>query len=116
MSAPAVVEQITIDAALAAPDGALAVVAPEPCVACETANAAPHWLLCLSCVAVMDEAMLVDLARKHGAYERWCAKADEALREMSADDPRFNTALAMFRLRLRVYERITWLGRAVKSA
>lgn len=95
-------------------DQGLAGSAPEPCVNCE-GDAAPNWLLCLTCVAAMDETMLIDLAKKHGEYERWCATAEEFLRDLSADDPGFVVGWEVWKKRRRVYERITWLGRAVKA-
>lgn len=100
--------QISLDEILAGP-------APEPCVNCE-GDAAANWLLCLACVAVINETMLIDLAKKHGEYEQWCAKAEMFLRDLPAGDPAFAPGWEMWRLRKRVYERITWLGRAVKAA
>lgn len=103
-----ILEQISLDAALAGPP-------PEPCVNCE-GDAAARWLLCLSCVAVMNETMLIDLAKKHGEYETWLVGAEEFLRDMPANDPDFILAWQKWRLRNRVYQRIGWLGRAVKAA
>lgn len=100
--------QLSIDDFLTGPP-------PEPCVNCEGA-AAVNWLLCLPCIAVMNETMLIDLAKKHGEYEAWCAEAEGLLRDLPIDHPGFLPGLTMFRLRLRVYQRIGWLGKAVKEA
>lgn len=87
----------------------------ELCVNCE-GEAAGNWLLCLPCVAIIDETMLIRLTKKYKQLGDWLAKADDVLSDMPRDDPDFFGRWSLWSAKLRVYQRLAWLGRAVKAA
>ena len=103
-----IAEQITLDTALAGP-------APELCVNCE-GEAAGSWLLCLDCVAKIDEPMLMRLTRKYKQLGDWLAEADDALSEMPRDDPSFIERWELWSAKFRVHQRLGWLWSTVKAA
>lgn len=102
------VEQITFDTALTGPPA-------ELCVNCE-GDAAKNWLLCLACAAKLDEPVLIRLTRKYAQLGEWLVQAEEALRDMPSDEPRFIAGWELWSKKFRVHQRLGWLWSAVKAA
>lgn len=101
-------EQTTLDTVLTDPPA-------ELCVNCER-EAAANWLLCLACVAMLDEAMLIRLTKKYALLAEWLAEAEEALRDMPRGAPQFIDKWELWSAKFRVHQRLGWLWGRVKAA
>ena len=100
--------QLPLDTALAGPP-------PEPCVNCEQ-EAAPRWLLCLTCAAALDEAMLMRLTTKYTALGDWLTQAQAALWDLPEGSEQFVSGWALWSRKQQVRQRLGWLWDAVKAA
>jgi hypothetical protein len=100
--------QVSLDTALAGPPA-------ELCVNCE-GEAAKNWLLCLDCVAKLDETLLIRLTKKYAQLGEWLAEAEEKLRDMPTGNPQFVAGWHLWSQKLHVYQRLGWLWRTVKAA
>lgn len=87
---------------------------PDPCLLCES-DAAPRWLLCLGCAASLTNDDLERLRLKYLQLQSWLPRSEAMLNQMRPDDPRRETGYQVWSRKLRIYERIAQLGRAVKA-
>lgn len=77
----------------------------EPCVRCEE-NAAPGWLLCLTCAEAMPDDLVEQLITKYEQSELWLVNAEKLLENFRRDSQMFRDGFRRHHRTLRVYERL----------